>query len=147
MSEKFHRVFANSNLCTGCELCVSACSVSHHGINSRKLSGIHIKRDLFERYEIQFLCRHCDEPLCVISCISGAMQKDPDRGIVKNDPDLCVGCHTCVMVCPFDSIKIVQKTAGSEKLSVQKCDGCPSIKTPACVAVCPTKALRINFDF
>ena len=40
-------------------------------------------------------CRHCDEPECVMSCMSGALQKDPETGIVhmtrqNADLALCV---------------------------------------------------------
>lgn len=140
------KVYANSNLCTGCELCVAACSVSRHGMNSRTLSGIRIKRDLFQRFEVQFVCRHCEDPLCVTACISGAMRKDPDSGLVTSDPELCVGCHSCVLGCPFDSVFVIRCMERDGKLRVEKCDGCPDREMAACVSVCPTEALVYDSD-
>ena len=40
-------------------------------------------------------CRHCDQPECVMSCMSGALSKDPETGHVQYDeknavPALCV---------------------------------------------------------
>ncbi len=139
--QKERIVYVNRDLCAGCELCTAACSVSHYGENNRNLAGISILRDLFERFEIQFMCRHCEEPECVKSCISGAMQKDPETGFVTSDADLCIGCHTCEIVCPYDSVKIVKRP--DKKRVAIKCDGCPTLEIPACVQVCPTKALQV----
>jgi carbon-monoxide dehydrogenase iron sulfur subunit len=71
--------------------------------------------------------------------MSGSLQKDPDSGIVYNDADACVGCWSCIMVCPFGAIAM--DTAN--KKAVQ-CDQCRSVGTePQCVAACPTGALAL----
>ncbi|MFQ6033758.1 MAG: 4Fe-4S dicluster domain-containing protein [Candidatus Bipolaricaulia bacterium] len=132
------RVYANPDLCTGCELCAAACSVSHFGINNPKLAGITIRQDLFARYELQLICRHCEEPPCVEACIAGTMQTDPQTGRVNNDPAKCVGCLSCLMVCPYDAI--IPAKIGGRAIAL-KCDGCPDQEVPACVTVCPTEAL------
>ena len=44
-------------------------------------------------------CRHCVEPLCVKSCISGALSSAD--GVVVIDENKSVGCFTCVLVCPY----------------------------------------------
>jgi len=81
-------------------------------------------------------CRHCKDPLCIIACLSGALQLDEENGLVKHDVKKCVGCWTCVMVCPYSAIKIDLK----EKMAV-KCDLCQGLEVPACVANCPNEAL------
>lgn len=134
------RVYANPDLCTGCGLCMAACSVRLFGEASPRRSAIQIKRDLFEGYEIQFLCRHCDEPRCTEACFMGNMVKDPWTGLVCNRPDDCVGCWSCLMVCPYNSIRQVYYDSLGRKVAV-KCDGCPEREIPACVTVCPTRAL------
>lgn len=134
------KVYANSEFCTGCELCTFACSVTRFGEANPKKSGIFIKRDLFERYEIQFICRHCEIPFCVDACIVGTMQKDKSTGFVNNDPKRCVGCWSCIMVCPYDSIMRSFLMEERKEIAV-KCNGCPEREIPACVQVCPTGAL------
>jgi len=82
-------------------------------------------------------CRHCDEPSCVYSCLTGALSKDAETGIVSLDTEKCIGCWTCVMACPYGAI-VPDMT--SKKAS--KCDLCSShLDVPACVANCPNEAL------
>ena len=76
-------------------------------------------------------CRHCEDPICVRSCISGALSvKD---GAVCIDRERCVGCLTCVLVCPYGAVS--QNGDGV----VQKCELClqNSFGAPACVQGCP----------
>ena len=132
------KILAKVDLCVGCELCVAACSITHFGQNNPSLSGIQIRRDLFQRYEIQFICRHCDDPKCVDACIMGNIRKDPETGVVNHCLEDCVGCWSCLMSCPFDAV--TQTTIDGRPVIV-RCDLCPDLDTPACVVVCPTEAL------
>ena len=52
------------------------------------------------------------------------------------DLDLCVGCGSCVHVCPFDVLEIVNEKAVAARLS--ECTG-----VAACVAECPTNAITL----
>lgn len=80
-------------------------------------------------------CRHCDEPLCVKGCISGALSQK--NGVITIDREKCVGCYTCVLSCPYGAV------SPSDEGAVQKCELC--IKTarglPLCVERCPNKAI------
>jgi carbon-monoxide dehydrogenase iron sulfur subunit len=134
------KVYTNFRLCTGCELCAAACSVTKFKVNNPRKSGIIIKRDLFERYEVQHICRHCEEPPCVEACISGAMTKNAQSGLVEHDSSKCVGCWSCMTACPYDAIVQIRLEA-EDRMVAFKCDGCPERDTPACVEVCPTEAL------
>ena len=80
-------------------------------------------------------CRHCSDPACVDSCITGALHKE--NGAVRIDTDKCVGCYTCIMACPYGSIM-----PGPNGV-VQKCELClnNSHGAPACVEGCPNKAI------
>ncbi len=81
-------------------------------------------------------CQHCDEPACVYACLTGALSKDADTGIVTVDDNKCVGCWTCIIACPFGAIR--QDTAQKK---IAKCDLCQGDEVPACVANCPNEAL------
>lgn len=75
---------------------------------------IHVEGD--DRITYAVSCRHCVDPICVKSCIAGAISvKD---GIVKIDENKCVGCLTCVLVCPYGSL------APGENGTMQKCELC-----------------------
>jgi Fe-S-cluster-containing dehydrogenase component len=84
-------------------------------------------------------CYHCDRPACVLACPTGAMQKRDD-GIVFSDPQLCIGCQTCAVACPFGH---PQLNPASGKIA--KCDGCRQRVDaglwPVCALACPTGAL------
>ena len=89
-------------------------------------------------------CRHCAKPKCVEGCISGAMQRDPETGVVTSDPSRCVGCRTCVSMCPFGAITAVPAPSGVKPIAL-KCDlcgdGAGAPGEPSCVAACPNRAL------
>lgn len=134
------RVYANPDLCTGCGLCMAACSVRMFREAAPAKSAIQIKRDPFEGYEIQFICRHCEDARCIEACFMGITIKDSDTGLVCNHPEECVGCMSCLMVCPYGAIRRVLLDRTGREVAI-KCDGCPERETPACVIICPTKAL------
>jgi carbon-monoxide dehydrogenase iron sulfur subunit len=69
------------------------------------------------------------------ACIAGAISRAGD-GVVATDPDRCIGCWTCVMVCPYGVIG-----RHLEEQNAYRCDRCPDREIPACVSACPTRAL------
>jgi len=135
------KVYAKEELCLNCRLCEVYCKTAHS--QSKDI----IKANKFESPEpvsrvtvcgdkmlsAAVNCRHCDSPKCVEACITGAMQKDKKTGIVWVDEDKCIGCMTCLAVCPFGCIK-------TGKFAV-KCDLCRTEDEPACVKNCPNRAL------
>lgn len=82
-------------------------------------------------------CRHCTGAICVQSCIAGALTRDGD-GMVCIDKNKCVGCYTCVLVCPFGAIM-----PAPDGKTAQKCMLCTdnSFGEPNCVKHCPNKAI------
>lgn len=68
--------------------------------------------------------------------------------VAEVDPDLCVGCLTCVRVCPFRVPQVSGDRAGvggilgAAYIEPTVCQGCGS-----CVAECPAKAIHLaHFD-
>ncbi|MBO4432202.1 MAG: 4Fe-4S binding protein, partial [Clostridia bacterium] len=94
---------------------------------------IHIEGN--DKISFAVSCRHCTDPICIKSCIAGAISKVD--GVVKIDRNKCVGCLTCVLVCPYGAL------APAEDGIMQKCELCleNSCGAPACVAGCPNKAI------
>ncbi len=142
--KKDRRVFPIEEVCIGCHLCEIACVVEHS--SSKDIIRVFkeerpkpLARNILEERDHQsfsLCCRHCDEPACVDACIAGALIKDPDTGVVSHTPEKCVGCWSCVMICPFGAIQMDE-----ERGKAVKCDLCPGRETPACVEACPNKAL------
>ena len=55
---------------------------------------------------------------------------------VKTDPELCIGCKTCISACPYGAPSYDEATS-----TTFKCDGCYDRRQrgelPACVVACP----------
>lgn len=135
------RVYVNEEWCLGCRLCEYNCAFANSGMTDmvKALKG----KPIFPRVrvdgdrDIHFAvsCRHCRDPLCVKSCICGALYRKDGR--VRVDRDRCVGCLTCVLVCPYGTLTL------SERGTVQKCELCleNACGEPACVLGCPNRAI------
>lgn len=135
------RVYVNEQWCLGCHLCEYYCAFanSHLSDMAKALKGKEIHPNILveEKDNVSFAvsCRHCRDPLCVKSCITGALTiRD---GVIRIDRDKCVGCYTCVLVCPYGAV------LPSEQGAVQKCELCIDNAggTPACVKGCPNRAI------
>ena len=134
------KVFAKENLCINCRLCEVYCKTAHSKskdvVTAYKaetpapVARISVYGD--KAASVAVNCRHCDDPACVKACITGAMQKDKRTGIVSVDESKCIGCMTCLAVCPIGCIK-------TDKIAM-KCDLCKG-EEPACVKNCPNRAL------
>lgn len=130
--------------CNGCLTCVLACAAAHseaETITGAMAAGVpgRLFIQAVKGRPVPVLCRHCEEPACVVACMTGAMQKDSETGTVTNEghEQTCVGCWMCIMACPYGAIV---PAPGKEKVAV-KCDRCPDRDVPACVAACPNLAL------
>jgi anaerobic carbon-monoxide dehydrogenase iron sulfur subunit len=83
-------------------------------------------------------CLQCEDAPCALACMAGAMRIDPETQVVQHDPEQCVGCWMCVMVCPFSALR-----EGRDRKVAVKCDLCAGHEGPACVEACPTHALAL----
>lgn len=133
------KVYSRENLCINCRLCEVHCKTAHSV--SKDIIKANKDEDVISRVtvygdklaSVAVSCRHCDDPACVKACIAGAMTKDKRTGIVSANPDKCIGCMTCLAVCPYGAIK-----AGTV---ATKCDLCQGEDMPQCVKNCPNNAL------
>lgn len=124
----------NPDLCTGCRVCELVCSlVKENECNPRK-SRIRVIKIDREGFDLPLFCQHCGEPLCREVCPVKALSRDPQTGAIILNPDLCIGCRSCTLACPFGHISF-----DSEAGICRKCDLCGG--DPQCVRFCETKAL------
>lgn len=96
-------------------------------------------------------CLHCENPLCVTVCPTGASFKRAEDGIVLINTDICIGCKLCSWACPYGAREF-DEDAGVMK----KCTLCidriynealpEEDRVPACVATCPSHARHFG-DF
>ncbi len=130
------KIYTNHKLCSGCKACSIACSIAHFGTADETRGAIQVQRNPVEGFEMQAVCRQCDEPECVAACMAVALTREPGTGRVVLDSDRCIGCWMCVMVCPHQGIQPDHKEGKSII-----CDQCEDRKKPACVMVCSTGAV------
>lgn len=90
-------------------------------------------------------CMHCLEPACVSVCPVAALEKTPTGPVLYHE-NICIGCRYCILACPFNVPKYEWDNALTPR--VGKCDFCADRqdrgKSPACVASCPTGALKFG---
>ncbi|VEB98855.1 Glutamate synthase [NADPH] small chain [Cedecea lapagei] len=143
-----HFIIADAANCIGCHACEVACVTSHHR-DSWPLRRSDFNPSIHVYFQgnasTATTCHHCNDAPCVSACPTRALSFSHD-GVQLSRAD-CIGCKNCVIACPFGAIEMVASDEEGPYLA-QKCDLCrehPSGK-PACVASCPTKALRLMDD-
>ena len=136
------RIYVNEKWCLGCHLCEYYCAFANSGEDNMakalKDVVIHPRIRIEQKGNVSFAvsCRHCDEPLCVKGCITGALTIE--GGVITIGQEKCVGCYTCIMSCPYGAIM-----PSSDHRAIQKCELClkNSCGSPACVQGCPNQAI------
>jgi Fe-S-cluster-containing dehydrogenase component/CRP-like cAMP-binding protein len=135
--------------CTRCDDCVRACAGAHDN-NPRFLR----QGPSYGQYMVANACMHCQDPVCMIECPTGAIHRDLTGGMVVINDATCIGCGACSRNCPYDAIRMVEiRDARGDFLVDQnsnlpiakatKCDLCVDQHGgPACQRACPHDALK-----
>ena len=141
------------DMCMGCKACQVACK-DRADLEVGKLwrtvtetqgggftnEGEALKNDVYS-YWTTMACNHCDVPVCVTVCPTGAMYKREEDGIVLVNREVCIGCGACAEACPYDA-----PVLDEEAKKMEKCDFCIDLqmegKDPACVGACPVRAIH-----
>ena len=122
--------------CTGCRLCELVCAVSHDGISNPARSRIRVMKWEAEGLYIPMSCQQCQDAPCMNVCPVKAITRDEQLGRISVDYDACIGCRSCVGVCPFGAMSF-----NSIDKQVFKCDLCDG--DPQCVRFCDVKAVDL----
>lgn len=165
-------VLVDLSRCVGCRSCEAACN-REHGLPAPEkpfndFSVLTLQLDdsnhaekrrtdekcytVVNRYELEgaphplyrkVQCNHCREPACLTSCFVNAYTKTPEGAVVYN-PDVCVGCRTCMIACPFYIPAFTYSNAFEPR--IMKCSFCYDTRlqygrVPACVEACPQESL------
>ncbi len=133
------------DVCTRCDDCVRGCETSHGGRARFVREG-----EKYLNFLVARSCYHCEDPVCLIGCPTGAIRRANVGEVVEIDDNLCIGCGNCAGKCPYDAI-VMHETGtswpepalpewlrGRERRVASKCDLCYTSEAgPACVNSCP----------
>lgn len=145
-------VIADMKQCIGCRTCEIACVMAHLGDNPLPMTAANFNPRLrvmkTHSVSVPMLCRQCENAPCLNACPNEAIYNQD--GSVQVMQSRCIGCKTCMVVCPYGAMEVVVIQAyGSDGVAHQraqanKCDLCQGREEgPACVEVCPTAALTL----
>lgn len=122
-------------MCSGCRLCELVCSFAHHNLVNPRLARIQVV-SLEKGVKVPVVCQQCADAPCAAACPTGALFREKPEGPVLVNEGRCIGCGTCVNVCPVGGISLSPVTG-----TAIKCDLCQG--DPQCVRFCPTNVLKL----
>lgn len=136
--------YFDATRCVNCKTCAVACHKKNNlpdGVYFRKVSGYQTGEYPNARaYFWSHACNHCANPACTRACPTGAMYKDENDGTVQHNDDICIGCGSCAIACPFDAPLVIHEIG-----IAKKCNACIDTRgvdgVPTCVAACGMRAL------
>ena len=157
-------IFIDKSKCVGCYSCIVACKLEHnlppypadppHG-NPKGLElirvyrvGPQIRDDKVQQYFQPILCMHCLDAPCIRACPCSAIHKDIETGITLVNKDECIGCKSCLGVCPYLAPQFYDGTLNLcdlciHRLGKRRREG----RYTACEAACPVRAIHVGtFD-
>ncbi len=119
--KELKKILSQPELCDGCKDCEEACEKLYEAprIIIREINGNY--------YPI--ICQQCEDAPCKAICPTDAINK-------SIDPERCIGCGLCMVVCPFGAIILSDRKA-------HKCNQCTDLDTPACIKACSKRALAL----
>ena len=143
-------IVVDEQRCLGCKTCVLECAMAHsdaktlaEAINAETPPQPRIHVEPACRFGMPLQCRHCEDAPCMMVCPTDAIHRPAEKGPVLIEPKRCIGCRFCLLACPFGVIDLSR-----DGRAMVKCDLCiertQAGEEPACVAACPTGALKFE---
>jgi anaerobic dimethyl sulfoxide reductase subunit B len=147
--------YVDMNLCTGCKACQVACKdkwdlkkgvlwrrVAEYSGGNWIVQGETFKQNIFAYY-VSVSCNHCEAPICAEVCPTKGIVKRSKDGVVLIDAERCIGCRYCQWACPYGALQYSEEAG-----HMTKCNFCydnlDKGLQPACVASCPSRALKFG---
>jgi len=134
--------------CVGCHTCELACAISKsksqtlmEAILEEPKPASRVRVVAVETHPIPMQCPQCEDAPCAAVCPTKALYRLTPEHPVFSERAVCIGCSSCVLVCPFGAIR---RAPGG---IMAKCDLCMTRleqgQQPACVEACPTNARQL----
>lgn len=146
MNTEKYGLSCDTSLCMGCGACAVACMDEHDidlfdgEVGHRRIRPLEDMEGFIKWVSVS--CNHCEDSPCLVGCPTGAIYRDEGTGAVAINRDICIGCHSCALACPYG----VPRYDKEDKLI--KCDLCwerqAAGREPACARVCPVGALSFK---
>ncbi len=150
-------MFVDKDKCVGCFSCIVACKLEHNlppypthpplgdpkGPELIRVYqvGPDISDDEVRQYFQPISCLHCREAPCIRACPRSAIHKDIQTGITLVSEERCIGCMSCLSVCPYGAPQFYDG-------KLYLCDLCihrlAEGKHAACEAACPAGAIHVG---
>lgn len=134
--------------CIGCYACRIACQNQSHLPADVSFVDFHeFERGAFPCVKVETVptqCMHCEDAPCQAVCPTGATFTDPD-GIVRIDPERCIGCKYCMAACPYQARVVNEETGAVDKCRFCTVSALDGTEMCTCVTACPT-GVRIFGD-
>lgn len=145
-----HGFFIDYSRCIGCNSCTVSC-MQWHDILPGAVKWMRVyqwEKGVFPNTRLHMMpvpCYHCENPVCVKACPTGAIYKEEKYGAVLVDLDKCQGTRKCWLACPYGA---PQYDGDEPGLKMSKCDMCidrleQGLK-PICVLSCSMRALEFG---
>lgn len=135
--------------CINCGACSVACAQTNYpelinefnpGWNTIYCNIRQVKVEKKRPLQILVQCQQCSDAPCVDTCSFGANYYD-ENGMVRNDPNKCIGCNYCIASCPYNARWTHPVTGLPSKCMGKGClDLIAQGQQPACVTACPADA-------
>jgi len=146
--KKNNVIIVDIEKCLACKSCELACALVHSKSGVLEEAVLELPRpqrmvtvEAAGEFGVPLQCRHCEDAPCITVCPTAAIYRHSAETPVLINPDLCIGCKFCLIVCPFGVINLSR-----DGKAVTKCDLCTARtevgEEPACVSACPTRALQ-----
>ena len=119
-------IMVNIEKCLACKSCEIACALAHcqsrileEAITEQPRPQRRVTVEAAGEFGVPMQCRHCEDAPCITVCPTNAIHREQSESPVLINPDLCIGCKFCIMICPFGVIDI-----SWDGKVVTKCDLC-----------------------
>lgn len=142
--------FIDQSRCIGCNSCTVSC-MQWHDIQPGIVKWMRVyqwEKGGFPDIRLHMMpvpCYHCENPVCVKACPTGAIYKEDKYGAVLVDLDKCQGTRKCWLACPYGAPQFQGDNLGTKMSKCNMCiDRLEQGLKPICVLSCSMRALEFG---